>query len=62
MADTSKKIVVGSMAVSALVALLVLLDLALGFPFNRSYVMDILFLCGAALVLYMGYDTYQELT
>jgi len=62
MASAAKKIVVGSMVMSGIVAIAVVVDLILGYPFGKKYMMDIMFLLGAALVLYMGYDAYQDLT
>ena len=61
MTDVSKKMVVGSMIASGAVVIAVGVDMAVGFPFNKSYVMDILFLLGAGLVGYMSYDAYQDL-
>ena len=61
MSSSSKKVIIGSMAASGVVALLSILDLALGFPFKRSIVMDVMFLLSAAAVIYMAYDAYQDL-
>lgn len=47
---------------AGIVVIAVVLDIVLGFPFGQKYVMDVMFLIGAALVLYMGYDAYQDLT
>lgn len=61
MAKTSKKVVIGSMAVSGLVALAALVDMVSGFPFNRLYLLDSFFLISAGLVCYLGWETYQEM-
>ena len=61
MSSSSKKVIVGSMAASGLVALLSILDLALGIPFKRSFLMDVMFLLSAGAVIYMAYDAYQDL-
>lgn len=61
MTKASKNIIFGSMGVAGLVALLAILDMAMGIPFAGQMVMDIMFLVGASLVLYMGYDAYQDL-
>lgn len=61
MANMTKNVVVGSMAVAGLVALAAIVDLIVGFPFSGLIVMDVLFLLGAAAVLYMGWDSYQDL-
>ena len=62
MADTSKTMVIGSIAAAGLVALAALLDLALGIPFSRAIMMDALFLISAGLVIYMAWDVYRDLT
>ena len=57
----SKVLVIASMAVSGLIPLLFLLDLALRFPFQRPHVwMEIFFSVAAALVLYLAYEMYRE--
>jgi hypothetical protein len=61
MSGASKKVIVGSTVVAGLVALVSILDLALGLPFGRQMTWDILFLLSAAAVIYMAYDAYQDL-
>mgnify|MGYP007059510609 CR=1 FL=1 len=61
MANTSQKVIAASMVVSGLVALVALLDLALQIPFGRQIVMDVMFLVGAGLVIYMGVDAYRDI-
>lgn len=62
MASASKNMIIGSWVVAGLVALIAILDLALGIPFNRqSIVMDVLFLIGAGVIIYMGWDAFQDL-
>ncbi|MGH7200245.1 MAG: hypothetical protein ACREJB_06545 [Planctomycetaceae bacterium] len=61
MADVSKKVIYGSMGVAGLVILVCLLDLVLGMPFAGMMVMDIMFLIGAGIVLYLGWDALQDL-
>ena len=61
MTKASKNIIFGSWGVAGLVAVLAILDMAMGIPFAGQMVMDIMFLIGAALVIYMGYDAYQDL-
>ena len=57
----TKKLIFGAMGAAGLVALLSILDLALKVPFNGySMTMDILYLVAAALVLFMGWETYRE--
>lgn len=60
--DTAKRMIIGSMAAAGVVALLALMDLVVKVPFaGYSKLMDILFLCSAAIVLYLGWDAYKEL-
>lgn len=59
---SSKNWVIGSMAVAGLVAVASILDMILDIPFSGGLVMDITFLLSAALVIYMGYDAYKDLT
>jgi hypothetical protein len=58
----TKNMIFASMGVAGLVAVAAIADMATGNPFGRySMVMDILYLLGAAIVLYMGYDTYRDI-
>jgi threonine/homoserine/homoserine lactone efflux protein len=51
-----------SMIVAGLVVLTFLVDLILGMPFGRaSLLLDILFVIGAAFVLWQGIETNREL-
>ena len=61
MAKMAKNVIIGSMGVAGLVALLALLDLILGIPFQGQMIMDIMFILGAAMVGYMGWDSYRDL-
>ena len=60
MSNTSKYMVIGSMVIGLVVAVAALLDIATGFPFAGKKLMDVMFLVGAGLVLYLGWDTYNE--
>jgi hypothetical protein len=57
-----KRMIVISWVVAGLVALASIADLALGVPFNRQVVMDVMFLLGAALVGYLAFDAYKDIT
>ena len=58
----TKNMIFGSVAAAGLVMLISILDLTLKFPFGGySMTTDILFLLGAAIVLYMGWETYREI-
>lgn len=61
MSNAPKKMVIGSMAVAGFVAVLAILDLVLKKPFSGSMKMDICFLISAAIVAYMGYESYKEM-
>ncbi len=54
-------VILGSVIVAGLVAVLCVLDMAIGVPFARQTTMDVLFLIGSALVIYMGIDSFREL-
>ena len=61
-AEGSKRMIVGSMAAAGVVALLSILDLILGIPFaGFSMLMDILFIVGAAMVAFLGWDALKDL-
>lgn len=60
--ETEKILCYAAMIIAGLLALVFLLDAALGLPFGRaSIVLDVLILIGCAFVLWQGYDTYREL-
>ena len=60
--SSEKMLCLVSMIVAGLVVLVFLLDAALGMPFGRaSILLDILFVVGAAFVLWQGFETNREL-
>ena len=61
MANMTKNVIMGSMGIAGIVALLAIVDLIIGFPFEGQMLMDIMFLVGAAMVGYMGWDSYRDL-
>jgi threonine/homoserine/homoserine lactone efflux protein len=59
--DLEKRLCLGSVIASGLVILIFLLDLIVGFPFQKvSIMIDIMFLLGAGLVLWQGIESYRE--
>lgn len=65
MHDLPKRVVIGSMVVAGLVALAALLDIFIGVPFagwSHTGIMDILFIISAAIVIYLGWDAYKDLS
>ena len=58
----SKNLVFGSFSVAGFVAILSLLDVVLKWPFAGYIVMDILFILSAAIVGYLGWDAYKDLS
>jgi len=60
MANIPKNMVIGSGAVSALVALVALVDIILGIPFNKMMILDITLILGAAGVMYLCWDSYRD--
>jgi hypothetical protein len=53
---------IGSIAASAIVGILSIVDLVADVPFAGQNVLDIMFLASAGLIGYMGWDTYRELS
>jgi len=60
MAQASKMMIMGSIGASGLVALLSILDLAIGIPYRRMMIMDIMFILAAGIVIYLAWETYQD--
>jgi hypothetical protein len=58
--ETDKVLTYAAMIVAGLVCLIFLLDLALAI-LGRNVVLDILFIFGAAFVLWQGFETSREL-
>ena len=58
--ETPKVLCYVAMGVAGLVALIFLLDAALGI-LGRNLVLDIMFILGAAFVLWQGFETSREL-
>lgn len=51
-----------AMAIGGLLALIFLLDLAIGFPFDRfSWLADVFVLLGAGLLLWQSIETWMDL-
>lgn len=59
--NTARKMIFGSWVVAGLVAVISLIDILMGFPYRGQMVMDIMFILGAALIGYLGYDAYKDL-
>lgn len=52
----------GSMGVSGFLLLLFLLDFLVGFPFGKlSILVDLLGVVACGIVLYLGWDAFQDL-
>jgi len=64
MQDLRKRVVIGSMVVAGIVALTAITDMAIGVPFagSQTMVMDIIFIVCAAIVGYLCWDAYRDLT
>lgn len=60
--NINKQLVFGSFGAAGFVAVLCVVDMALGMPFNRSMMLDILFLVASAIVAYLAWDAYKDLT
>lgn len=57
-----KNLVFASWGAAAVVSVLAILDIITQFPFAGSMVMDILFLLSAAVVGYLGWDAFKDMT
>ena len=57
-----KNMIFASFGAAGLVSLLAIMDIATKFPFAGSVVMDILFLLSAAIVGYLAWDAYKDMT
>jgi hypothetical protein len=57
-----KKMLIGSIGVSAVVGILAIVDVAMGTPFGGQTMLDIMFVLAAGLIGYLGFDTYREMT
>ena len=62
MSNTSKYVIFGSMAAAGIVAIAAILDFVTDIkPFAGEKLMDTVFLIGAGIVIYLGWDAYQDL-
>jgi arginine exporter protein ArgO len=59
--ETEKLLCYGSMGVAGLVAALFLLDIVAQLLGGQSILLDIMFIVGAAFVLWQGFETSREL-
>ncbi len=57
-----KRMIIAGGVVAGLVALLAVADMAVGVPFQRQIVMDVMFLLSAGIVGYMAYDALQDIS
>lgn len=62
MSKQIKRMLIGSMVAAGLVAVTAIVDLILQIPYSGKPVFDILFLISAAIVIYLGYETFKEST
>ena len=59
----TKNVILGSMGVCGLVALASLVDIVVEVPFGGYHkAMDVMFIVGAAIICYMAWDTYREIS
>jgi Na+-translocating ferredoxin:NAD+ oxidoreductase RnfA subunit len=57
-----KWLTLGSIIISCIVLAVFLLDIIVGYPFQRSIFLDICAMLAAALVAYLSWDVYREIT
>ncbi len=58
----SKYMIFASWFVAALVAVAAVADFFVGIPFANQKVVDVLFILSAALVIYMGFNAFKDLS
>jgi hypothetical protein len=59
--ETEKLLCYGAMGIAGLVAVLFLLDIVAQIFGGQSMILDIMFIVGAAFVLWQGFETAREL-
>jgi hypothetical protein len=59
--ETEKVLCYGAMGAAGLVAVIFVLDLTIGMLGGQSMILDIMFILGAAFVLWQGFETTREL-
>jgi hypothetical protein len=62
MASMQKRLIFAAMGGAALMAVLSIADLAMQIPFGGRMELDIPFLIASALLLYMSWETYREIS
>lgn len=60
MSSLSKYLVITALVLTGIVAVGSVLDLILAIPYGRKISLDIMFLIGAGLIGYMGYETMKD--
>ncbi|HUG19034.1 MAG TPA: hypothetical protein VMM56_08665 [Planctomycetaceae bacterium] len=60
MSSFSKNMVIIALVLTGIVAIGAIIDLAMGIPFGRNILLDIMFLLGAGMIGYMGYETFKD--
>lgn len=59
--ETEKWLCYGAMGAAGLVAVIFLLDIVAQLLGGQSVILDVMFIIGAALVLWQGFETSREL-
>ena len=65
MKDLPKRAVIASMVVAVVVAVAAIADMVVGVPFSgtsHTFMMDILFVVCSAIVGYLAWDAYRDLS
>ena len=60
MSSFSKNMVIIALVLTGIVAIGAAIDLAMGIPFGRNILLDVMFLLGAGMIGYMGYETFKD--
>ena len=60
MSNVSRYLVIVALVLAGIVGVSDALDLAIAIPYGRQIVLDVMFLIGAGLIGYMGYETFKD--
>jgi len=60
MSSLSKNLVIIALVLAGIVGVSAALDLAIAIPYGRNFLLDVMFLLGAGLIGYMGYETFKD--
>ena len=60
MSNVSRYLVIIALVLAGIVGVSAALDMVIAIPYGQNFLLDIMFLLGAGLIGYMGYETFQD--